>query len=112
MLIKAFASANPWEDGRGGSLPRVTSKAGLGGGTTEERSFRGSWGVGCRHPRRVFAEGTRGLQVFSVLAVFSLFLSVHPFSESSGLTQFFGNGRFKKQFLSQSAIPYTHMSIW
>lgn len=63
MLIKAFASANPWEDGRGGSLPRVTSKAGLGGGTTEEWSFRGSWGVGCRHPRRVFAEGTRGLQV-------------------------------------------------
>lgn len=38
MLIKASASANPLEDGgREGSLPRVTSKAGVGGGLAGEQ---------------------------------------------------------------------------
>lgn len=37
MLIKAFASAKPLEDGgKRGSLPRVISKAGLGSGPAGE----------------------------------------------------------------------------
>lgn len=94
MLIKAFASANPWGDqGRRGSLPRVMSQASLGSDRVSTIPRDSTLCLSCYHSgeqeRGLLASTASPCQVWDryiimCVPVVSLFPSIHPFSEPCG----------------------------